>query len=185
MAMRTCRIMGFLRLKAVTGWCAPVYAQPERFQRGRSGRLFQPYGMNAEAQLAKQGTYSGKFGWYAVGKGFEIEKGHEFWVGEFSGTFFNDAGEGFMHETSWVCPGVNDVINGVSQVSHGYCVITDKDGDKAFLVWKAGKGFEGDFQWTGGTGKYTGITGNNAFTALLIGPTPSGYSLWKGEWKLP
>ena len=141
--------------------------------------------MNAEAQLAKQGTYSGKFGWYAVGKGFEIEKGHEFWVGVFSGTFFNDAGEGFMHETSWVCPGVNDVINGVSQVSHGYCVITDKDGDKAFLVWKAGKGFEGDYQWTGGTGKYTGIKGNNTFRAFPLLPTSQGYGLLKGEWQLP
>ena len=46
--------------------------------------------MNAEAQLAKQGTYSGKFGWYAVGKGFEIEKrkihmdDHIKTIGEFS-----------------------------------------------------------------------------------------------------
>ena len=35
----------------------------------------------------------GLFGWFAVGKAQEIEKGHLYWVGEFSGTFFNDKGE--------------------------------------------------------------------------------------------
>src|SRR5712691_4537432 len=142
-------------------------------------------GVRAEAELAKQGTYTGHFGWYAVGKTFEIEKEHGFWVGEFSGTVFNDAGQGFMHGTSWVCPGVNDVTNGVSTSSHGYCVVTDKDGDKAFLVWKGGKGFEGDYQWTGGTGKYSGIKGNNTFRAFALPSTSQGYGLLKGEWQLP
>jgi hypothetical protein len=63
---------------------------------------------SAGAQLAKQGTYSGHFGWYAVGKTVELEPGHEFFLGEYSGTFLNDAGPGFLHGTSWVCPGVND-----------------------------------------------------------------------------
>jgi hypothetical protein len=108
-------------------------------------------GAHAEAQMAKQGTYAGNFGWYAIGKTFELEKDHAFWVGEFSGTFFNEAGQGFLHGTSWVCPGVNDLTNGASTASQGYCVVTDKEGDKAFLVWKGGKGFEGTYQWTGGT----------------------------------
>jgi hypothetical protein len=88
---------------------------------------------SAGAQLAKQGTYSGHFGWYAVGKTVEVEPGHEFFLGEYSGTFLNDAGPGFLHGTSWVCPGVNDRTPGVGQ-AHGYCTVTDEDGDKAFLV---------------------------------------------------
>ena len=91
-------------------------------------------GAQADAQMAKQGTYAGNFGWYAIGKTFELEKDHAFWVGEFSGTFFNEAGQGFLHGTSWVCPGVNDLTNGASTASQGYCVVTDKEGDKAFLV---------------------------------------------------
>ena len=142
-------------------------------------------GAHVEAQLTKQGTYTGHCGWSTVGKTFEIEKDHGFWVGEFSATCFNDAGQGFMHGTSWVCPGVNDVTNGVSTSSHGYCVVTDKDGDKAFVVWKGGKGIEGDYQWTGGTGKYTGIKGNNTFHSVALLPTSQGYSLLKGEWQLP
>src|SRR5712691_6267715 len=43
MAMRTCRIIGFPRLQAVTRWCAPVYYQAEIFQQGSVSRLFQPY----------------------------------------------------------------------------------------------------------------------------------------------
>ena len=36
----------------------------------------------------------GEFGWFGVGKAHQIEKGHFYWVGEFSGTFFNDKGKG-------------------------------------------------------------------------------------------
>jgi hypothetical protein len=145
-------------------------------------------GANAEAQLAKQGTYTSHFGWYAIGKTYELEKGHTLFQGEYSGTNFNDAGTGFLHNTSVVCPGIAALVEGGRGEGHGSCIITDQDGDKAFLVWKCknpGTGCQGDFQWKGGTGKYTGITGNNTFTGFSIGATSSGYSVWKGEWKLP
>jgi hypothetical protein len=146
-------------------------------------------GARAGAQLAKQGTYTGKFGWYAIGKTFDIEKDHMLFVGEFNGTVFNDTGSGFLHGTAFVCPGMNDVLRGLSLASQGYCVVTDKDGDKAFLTWKGRKMTEpsrvaGDYQWANGTGKYTGITGNNTFEAIFITPT-AGYSALKGKWKLP
>ena len=35
----------------------------------------------------------GQLGFFGIGKAYEIEKGHFFWVGEFSGTFFSDKGE--------------------------------------------------------------------------------------------
>jgi hypothetical protein len=71
--------------------------------------------------------------------------------------------------------------------AHGYCTVTDEDGDKAFLIWQC-KGqprCEGDFQWTGGTGKYTGLKGHTNFTGIPIGSTASGYSLFKGNWQVP
>jgi len=49
MAMRTCRIIGFPRLQAVTRWCAPVYCQAEIFQQGSVSRLFQPYEVDLPA----------------------------------------------------------------------------------------------------------------------------------------
>jgi hypothetical protein len=71
--------------------------------------------------------------------------------------------------------------------AHGYCTVTDEDGDKAFVIWQC-KGqprCDGDFQWTGGTGKYTGLKGQTSFTGIPIGSTASGYSLFTGNWQLP
>jgi hypothetical protein len=162
--MRMNRIWGTLAAIACVLWC----------------------GARAEAQLAKQGTYAGNFGWYAVGKTVELEPGHEFFLGEYSGTFLNDAGQGFLHGTSWVCPGVNDRTPGGAQ-AHGYCTVTDEDGDKAFVIWQC-KGqprCDGDFQWTGGTGKYMGLKGQTNFAGMPIGSTASGYSRFQGNWQLP
>ncbi len=65
-----------------------------------------------------------------VGKAYEIEKGHYFWVGEFSGTFFNEQGEGSpMHKGGLKCPGFNDLdFPNKHTNSGGYCVLTDLDG---------------------------------------------------------
>jgi len=46
-------------------------------------------------------------------------------------------------------------------------------------------GLNGDYQWTGGTGKYAGMKGNNTFSATGIGSTSEGRGLLKGEWQLP
>jgi hypothetical protein len=61
-----------------------------------------------DAQMAKGGTFTSQFGWYANGKTYEAEKDHFLFVGDFSGTNFNDAGRGFLHFASIVCPGIND-----------------------------------------------------------------------------
>ena len=68
-------------------------------------------------------------------------------------------------------------------------LLTDKDGDKAFLVWK-GKDTSpnvggGDFQWTGGTGKYSGIKGNNTYQYTGIGTTPASRSCGKASGNYP
>ena len=143
----------------------------------------------AAQPLAKSGTYTGKFGPQAVGEMYDIGKGHVFFVGKFHGVFFNDVAGGFIDKTEVTCPGVNDIVNGVTAAANGHCVITDKDGDKAFLSWQ-GKGTapgsgEGPFQWTGGTGKYSGIQGNNTFRYTGIGNTTAFSVVWQGDWRLP
>ena len=147
-------------------------------------------GTHAEAQLAKKGTYSGRFSWSTHGKTVEMAPGHEVFSGKFAGVFNNDEGKGFLHESSWVCPGVNETKNDVTQSGKGYCLVTDTDGDKAFLSWGGGKATKpgkanGKFEWTGGTGKYAGITGSNTYSGTFILPTSEGYSDLKGDWELP
>jgi hypothetical protein len=44
---------------------------------------------------------------------------------------------------------------------------------------------EGTFKWTGGTGKYSGLQGNNTFRDTVIGKTASFVVLWEGDWRLP
>ncbi len=146
-------------------------------------------GVTAEAQLPKQGKYRGMFGVQGSGTAHEIEKGHIFFVGDFSGVFFNEVAGGFIDKTSVTCPGVNDIVSGVSIGNHGYCVVTDKDGDKAFIVWK-GKGTEpnvggGDAQWIGGTGKFAGVKGGHTYQYNGIADTPRYWVVWEGEYQLP
>jgi hypothetical protein len=143
----------------------------------------------AQADLPKQGKYRGMFGARAAGTVHELDKGHVFFVGGFSGVFFNDNANGFMDQSAVECPGVNDIVNGVAIANGGYCIVTDRDGDKAFLVWKGKETSQGvgggDFQWTAGTGKYDGIKGNNTFHYTSIGNTSAFSVVWEGEWQLP
>jgi hypothetical protein len=97
--------------------------------------------------------------------------------------------DGFLDKTEVTCALANDLVDGVSTALHGYCIVTDKDGDKAFLVHQ-GKGtapgiIAGNFQWTGGTGKFTGIQGNNIYRVTSIGKNPASWIVWDGEWQLP
>jgi hypothetical protein len=143
----------------------------------------------AEAQLARQGSYSGSFGAQGVGTLHELDAGHIFFVGGFNGVFMNEESGGFLDRTQVICPGINDIVEGLSQGLQGYCIATDEDGDKAFAKWA---GIDdtpnvggGEFEWIGGTGKYEGITGSNTFHYAGIGATLAYSVTWEGEWNLP
>jgi hypothetical protein len=135
-------------------------------------------GTYAEVQLAKQGTYTGRFGWSAVGKTVELESEHALFVGEFNGVVFNDAGSGFLHGTAFICPGLNDLRKGLSLAFQGYCIVTNADGDTAYFACTGRPVTEAhrvtdEYRWTSGIGKYTGMTGNNTFEAFFITPLPA------------
>ncbi len=55
-----------------------------------------------EEQLAKRGTYGGSYGWSLSSTVHQLEEGHVFAHDVYRGTFFNENGEGFLHESSWV-----------------------------------------------------------------------------------
>jgi hypothetical protein len=68
----------------------------------------------------------GQFGFFAVGRAYQIEKGHFVWVGEYSGTFFNDKGESSpSHQAGGKCPAFTDLtghvhVNWQDGTSSGY-----------------------------------------------------------------
>jgi hypothetical protein len=150
-------------------------------------------GATAEAQqLPKSGKYTGKYASHLVpevAQTYELEKGHVYVLTRSHGVFFNDVADGFLDKTEVTCAIANDIVDGVSAALNGHCIVTDKDGDKAFIVYE-GKGSApgisaGTFQWTGGTGKFTGIQGNNTFHVTAIGNNPANWIVWEGEWRLP
>src|SRR5688572_30573882 len=123
------------------------------------------------AVQAQDWKATGEFGWFGVGKAHQVEKGHFYWVGEFSGTFFNDKGKGSLfHRAGVKCPAFYDAdFNNKKHRGGGYCIMTDADGDQAYATWQnQGDTITGPgtFQYTGGTGKYQGITGSNTFVGV-------------------
>ena len=150
-------------------------------------------GGTAEAQqLPKSGKYTGKYASHLVpevAQTFELEKGHAFVLTKSHGVFFNDVADGFLDKSEVTCAIANDVVDGVSAAVQGHCIVTDKDGDKIFSAYQ-GKGtapgiIAGENQWTGGTGKFSGIQGNNTFRVTAIGKNPASWIVWEGEWRLP
>ena len=137
---------------------------------------------------AEDWKVTGTFGWFAVGKTYQIEKGHLYFVGEFSGTFFNDKGNASLFDKDGVkCPAFYDLdLNNKKGKAGGYCTISNTAGDQAYVSWKC----EGDtvhctgpFEYTGGTGKYAGANGsNNTFSATTEvnwqDGTVTGLSTW-------
>src|SRR5262249_51737914 len=136
--------------------------------------------------------YRGIFAAHAVpsvAQTYELDKGHAFFLGQAHGVFLNDIANGFIDKTEVICPLVQDIVDGLAIAAHGYCIVTDNDGDKVFLVWEAkdtapGTG-GGPFKWTGGTGKYSGLQGNNTFHYGGIGKTAAFAVVWEGDWRLP
>ena len=139
--------------------------------------------------LPKTGTFTGVYGWYgAAGETVQVDKDHAVWGGVSTGSFRNDAGNGFIHASVVKCTFSGEFRKDAVTHNNGDCVVIDKDGDKASLVWKCTTcPGTGEFQWTGGSGKYAGITGGGMYFQNDAGPpgAMAGWSVWKGEWKLP
>ena len=147
-------------------------------------------GLLAALPVQAQEKPVGTFGWFGVGKALELEKGHWYWVGEFSGSFFSDKGPGgMMHLAGIRCPAYFDAnFNTSKSNAGGYCIVQDADGDQAIASWKnagnpgpGGRG-PGTFEWTSGTGKYKGLSGSNTFVGVTqinwADGTTSGYATW-------
>jgi len=148
--------------------------------------LAMGFGLSAPVH-AENWKVIGQFGWFGVGKAQQLEKGHVYWVGEFSGTFFNDKGKGSVFDQAGIkCPAFNDLdFNNKKSKAAGNCIFSDTAGDQAYASWQC----EGDtvtchgtFDYTGGTGKYQGINGHNTFTGVTQvnwpDGTASGYATW-------
>ena len=97
----------------------------------------------------------------------------------------NDAGQGIFHNATAECVGVRG-----GDARNGYCVFTDKDGDKFIEPWNIAPGAKKGTGSLGfGTGKYKGITGNLEWEVVTSLPAAAGtYNFIgkkRGSYRLP
>ena len=83
-----------------------------------------------------------------------------------------------------------DLVKGTTH-ANGVCIVKDPDGDEAYLDWDLPNGTlgvanRGTYIYTGGTGKYEGLSGDGGYFyghILTNWPdgTAGGYSTWNVE----
>lgn len=114
-----------------------------------------------------------------IGDAYDVEEGHPYFVGKFSGAYVASGEPGIFNHAAIMCVGYNDI--GVSAA--GYCVYTITSGATATLRWSCvpaevppGYILAGDCvsEFVSGTGELAGITGGNPYTSLSLMPNPDG-----------
>jgi len=154
--------------------------------------LLVTFGLPAEAQMAKEGTYTGKMVISLTLKSIAV--GDRLIVGyEYMGVFLNDRGEGFLHNASVRGLGAfhAENVKGVFEYDRSSGVLIDSDGDQVIFTHEVAGSFDSvrTLTFHGGTGKYTGIQGGGEWTWVQTRSatevTAQGYAIHKGHWKLP
>jgi hypothetical protein len=113
------------------------------------------------ADLPKEGTYSGTYSAFGTCKATAIGKERLLLACDENGLTLSN---GIQDHMTWHCWGMGDYTNGVGQ-DHGYCVGTDPSGDLLLQIFVTEKrpidqkSYSVSTTSSGGTGKYTGISG--------------------------
>lgn len=122
--------------------------------------------------LAEQNEIKAMAPWKGEGYAFPIENDQVFMVAVFSGTLFVEDGKGALHAGSIVCPGtVQADLQAQTKTGEGHCIITNQEGARIYARFTcSGNNLEscrGPFTLTGGTGKFTGITGGGEMVSQI------------------
>lgn len=117
---------------------------------------------------AEERTVKASAAWVGQGRFFSTGAETLYFVGAFSGILFVDNDEGLLNTAKILCPGTLEVeVNGGKQRGEGRCVMTDHGGSHVFARWSCAGTHQveckGSFTLTGGTGRFSGITGQTEF----------------------
>jgi hypothetical protein len=138
------------------------------------------------ADLPKQGTFTVTYTDAGTSPaGFDTGGGKWAFIFDTRLITTNDAGSGLFHNMSGHCIG-----SGIGDSNTGYCLFTDKDGDKFVEpINRQAGATKGTATLTGGTGKYKGIEGSLEFQTVPLAETAPGHynniGKKKGSYKLP
>jgi len=111
----------------------------------------------------------------ATGKGrsfvFPVGPAEAYLVGVYSGTLYVDDGKGSLHAASIVCPATAEGdLKKMTRTGQGRCILTDEEGNRVYARFTCTGDMEscrGPFKIVGGTGKFTGITGEGEMISRL------------------
>jgi len=121
--------------------------------------------------VAEEDTIKAVAPWKGDVHAFPIGNDRVYMVAVYSGTIFVDKGEGVLHAASIVCPATVEMnLTTGKKSGQGHCVITNSDGDRIYADYTCTgdlKGCTGPFTLVGGTGKFTGITGEGEMFSQL------------------
>ena len=121
-----------------------------------------------------------------TGKSVKVEDraDHAVSVTEYDGAVFNADGKPFLDKARYQVVHLADTATS----SGGYKTFTETDGSKVFAKYTLKEAklpeLRGIFEFTGGTGKYAGITGRGEYHVVVVSDT----ALWDelhGEYKIP
>jgi hypothetical protein len=148
-------------------------------------------GAPLRAEIPKQGKVTVRIAFSATLQRSEFGK-DKLTIADLKGVQTSKTGEGVGHNMSISCIGVTDSGAGTTIA---YCTLTDLDGDQIFRKSERSGSLgvsqdkPGKWQWTGGTGKYTGISGGGTLVVTYLKSsapgTAQGYTDEEGEYKLP
>ena len=151
------------------------------------------FGMEAKAQIPKEGTISNTWAFSGTFKALPMGQERLQMTYEVMGVIIGDTSEDLFHNTSFRCLGSMHAVKGEFNDESGFCVCTRLDGDQIFLTYKAtgkvGVSAKETQTIVGGTGKLVGIQGNAELTRFGVRRaaegTFQGYEKGKGQYKLP
>lgn len=120
-----------------------------------------------ESAKAQEEKLKGLAAWEGQGMLFQMEGKQVHFVGAFVGVLVIGNEEEPLEAAKMVCPATveTDLETG-NETGHGRCILTDKDNNKVFAKWNCDgdpANCKGRFIFTGGTGKFEGISGDNEF----------------------
>ncbi len=162
------------------------------------------YAAAASAAASEEQTIDAFSVWQARGHMYKMGENIGMFVGALQGPFFVETPEGPVGAGTIICPGLLKVnLEDGSQTGEGSCVITGEKGAQVFANWTCSGyhlvGCTGKFTLTGGTGRFSKVTGGGPITVRTTlrkaavaanrksaVETAVGIAFWKGlTYKLP
>jgi hypothetical protein len=156
------------------------------------------FGPEANAQIAKEGSYTGMVFFSGTFKTIAMEKERVQMSYEVNGISKGQDENSPLYNATINCLGSLHAIKGAYENDSGFCAYTRPDGDQIFMTYEAkgklgvtdgGVSANGTAKIVGGTGKFAGMQGSGEFERHSLRATAPGtfntFNVVKGSYKIP